>query len=126
MHIILIASEDGGELMSRLAKRLKKAQMGLPTGRFTPPPPPAQPPEMTPDQQDEYNKIYDDYNQTLSDEYDRNQEKAQAYEKQLQNAEKNNPHQLEGEMRADPTPKGIYEIDVQGRKIDLAMLEDYV
>ena len=112
--------------MSRLADRLRKSK-GIPN---VPPPPNGYqsppPTDMTAEQQTEYNQIYEDYNQSLSDEYDLNQEKARAYEKQQKAIEANNPHLLEAEMRASPSPKGLYTMNLFGRPIDLASLENYV
>ena len=65
-------------------------------------------------------------NDTLSQEYDRLQHRARDYEKELQSIEKTNPHTLRREIVTDPTPKGVYEMMVFGRPVDLSMLENYV
>ena len=54
------------------------------------------------------------------------QQKAREYEKEIKSIEKTNPHTLRREIVTDPTPKGVYEMQIFGRPIDLAMLENYV
>jgi len=62
----------------------------------------------------------------LVDEYNRLQAKAEQYQKELEAVEKTNPHTLFKEVVTDPTPKGLYEMRVFGRPIDLSSLEHYV
>jgi len=116
--------------MSRLAKRLKGYQSNHPYN-------PAQPNDAYSDEY--YDEAYAEeqsnhqiMNQqalqesALVQEYDRLQQKAIKYQKELEAVEKTNPHTLYKEVVTDPTPKGIYEMRIFGRPIDLASLEHYV
>ena len=107
-------------MKSRLAKRLKTGNYA---GKYSFENPNA-PPEP------EFESLNDEqlsYAESLAQEYDRLQNKAQEYEKeQLKQIEAENPHQLRADMIRDPTPKGVYEMTLMGRKIDLSMLENYV
>jgi len=74
---------------------------------------------------------YEDYQQQMQQsplvqEYDRLQQRARMYEKELEAIERTNPHSLRKDIVTDPTPKGVYEVSIFGRPIDLSMLENYV
>lgn len=111
--------------MSRLAKRLKNYQQDN------------LPPIDTNEYQEGFSEDqnpYEDYQNTqeyqpnisLTQEYNRLQQRTKAYEKEIQSIEKTNPHTLRREIVTDPTPKGIYEMKIFGRPVDLSMLENYV
>ena len=117
--------------MSRLAKRLRGYQGSNPFKQdYNQPEDEYEDAEFYGD--DESYGLEDSMNQqaleqsVLAQEYDRLQQKAIKYEKELEAVEKTNPHTLYKEVVTDPTPKGIYEMRVFGRPIDLASLEHYV
>jgi len=64
---------------------------------------------------------------SLIKDYEDMQKRARKAElEQIRRIEAENPHQLRAEMLNDPTPKGVYEMNIMGRKIDLSQLENYV
>jgi len=62
----------------------------------------------------------------LIQEYNELQQKAEAYDKELQTIDATNPHTLYKEIITDPSPKNKFLIRIMGRPIDLAKLENYV
>ena len=108
--------------MSRLAKRLRGYQPNYPQTQNT-----NQTEEYAIDENPyEDNQQQVDYQASLSQEYDLLQQRARQYEREINSIEKTNPHTLRKEIVTDPTPKGVYEMVIFGRPVDLSMLENYV
>jgi len=110
--------------MSRLAKRLRGYQPAYLQPQNTNQPegyPVEQNPYQDYQQQPEYQQ-----QPSLSQEYDLMQQRAREYERDMRAIEKTNPYTLRKEIVTDPTPKGVYEMTIFGRPVDLSMLENYV
>lgn len=108
--------------MNRLKRRLERYAV-----------PPNQP-EYPPDQQPEYtdDSGYEEEQPQLQpqsplvQEYDRLQQKAKEYQREIAAIEAGNPHTLHKDVILKPSPKGKLPVTVMGRPVDLAMLENYV
>jgi len=59
-------------------------------------------------------------------EYNRLQQEAAEYDKEMQTMEAMNPHAIYKDVVTNPTPKGVYKLRLFGRPVDLAKLEHYL
>jgi len=77
---------------------------------------------------EQYQEQYEQqYQQTpLAQEYDRLQERAIKYQKDLETIEATNPHTLYKDIVTKPSPKRRYPMTILGRPIDFAKLENYL
>ena len=109
--------------MNRLKRRLERYAV--------PPQQPEYPPNYQPDYQPDYPEEQQPQPQPqpqsqLVQEYDRLQQRAKEYQREIAAIEANNPHTLHKDVILKPTSKGKLPVTVMGRPVDLAMLENYV
>jgi len=64
--------------------------------------------------------------QSLAREYDRLQQKAVEYQKELKVVESGNPHTMFKEIITNPSPKGRCPMTIMGRPLDMSKLENYL